>query len=163
MLSRAFVLTMQPVYAILVPTESSQSAGPYRLVVGFILTLCLLSLYFRTSLRRKVTTSKDLFFKIVVFLSLDDFPGNRHSETEKKATFYINYTHYLVNFLLKRRTFSKTATITILKPSPIDSSLKLYQNQLSPEDNVSFCFPKHEFWLRRVQQYCIHKILLKWE
>ena len=77
--SQAFVLTIQPIWAILVPTESSQRVDPYRL--GFILTFCLLSLYFRTSLRRKVITSKDVFFQNI--FSEEDFLRNRHSETEK--------------------------------------------------------------------------------
>ena len=45
-------------------------------------------------------------------------------------------------FFSKRRIFSKTATVTILKPSPMDSSRKtVYQNQLSPIKTISFCFP----------------------
>ena len=82
-LSQAFVLTMQPIRAILVPNESSRHAAPVGLgfFFFFFLTFCLLSLHFRTSIRRKVITSKDVFFRNI--FSEEDFLRNRHCETEK--------------------------------------------------------------------------------
>ena len=90
-LSQAFVLTMQPIRAILVPNESSRHAAPVGLGFFFFLTFCLLSLHFRTSIRRKVITSKDVFFQNI--FSEEDFLRNRHCETEKIQSFtkVVNY------------------------------------------------------------------------